>query len=152
MKTLIFASYWGSPLVQFSKFKNFLWVCWFLGKNLSNFIYPVLKLHTRIVIMYISTWNIRWVSWDQNSGRLSTTMNINTRKMFPFYSSVHFCMNQKKKCFDHFSRGKQTWKFFKLTTFVFQVFPVLDKMSDLYFAFLTSFADFRNEEQLWVQG
>ena len=40
IKTLIFASYWGSPLVQFSKFKNMLWVCWFLG-----FIPPVWKLH-----------------------------------------------------------------------------------------------------------
>ena len=27
-------------LTQFSKFNNFLWVCWFLGKNLSNFVYP----------------------------------------------------------------------------------------------------------------
>ena len=45
MKSLIFASYWGSPVVQFSKFQNFLWVCWFLGKNLSNLIYPVWKLH-----------------------------------------------------------------------------------------------------------
>ena len=34
LKTLIFESYWGSQLVQFSKFKNFLWVCWILGKNL----------------------------------------------------------------------------------------------------------------------
>ena len=45
MKTLIFASSWGSPLVQFSKFNNFLWVHWFLGKNLSNFVSPVWKLH-----------------------------------------------------------------------------------------------------------
>ena len=29
-----------SPLTQFSKFNNFLWVCWFLGKNLSNFVPP----------------------------------------------------------------------------------------------------------------
>ena len=34
-----------SPLIQFSKFNNFLWVCWFLGKNLSNFVPPVWKLH-----------------------------------------------------------------------------------------------------------
>ena len=34
-----------SPLTQFSKFNNFLWVCWFLGKNLSNFVPPVWKLH-----------------------------------------------------------------------------------------------------------
>ena len=34
-----------SPLTQFSKFINFLWVCWFLGKNLSNFVPPVWKFH-----------------------------------------------------------------------------------------------------------
>ena len=45
LKTLIFASYWGSPLVQFSKFKSFLWVCWFLCKNLPNFVSLPWKLH-----------------------------------------------------------------------------------------------------------
>ena len=34
-----------SPLTQFSKFNNFLWVCWFLGKNLSNFVPPTWKLY-----------------------------------------------------------------------------------------------------------
>ena len=34
-------------LIQFSKFNDFLWVCWFLGKNLSNFIPLVWKLHNR---------------------------------------------------------------------------------------------------------
>ena len=42
---MIFASYWGSPLVQFSKFNNFLWACWFLCKNLSNFVPLSWKLH-----------------------------------------------------------------------------------------------------------
>ena len=45
LKTVIFASYWGSPLVQFSKLKNFLWACWFLCKNLSNFVPLPWKLH-----------------------------------------------------------------------------------------------------------
>ena len=36
-----------SPLNQFSKFNNFLWVCWFLGKNLSNFVSLPWKLHNR---------------------------------------------------------------------------------------------------------
>ena len=38
-------NFWHLPLTQFSKFNNFLWVCWFLGKNLSNFVFPVWKLH-----------------------------------------------------------------------------------------------------------
>ena len=33
-----------SPLHQFSKFNNFLWVCSFLGKNLSNFVHPAWKI------------------------------------------------------------------------------------------------------------
>ena len=40
-----FSLFYTSPLTQFSKFNNFLWVCWFLGKNLSNFVPPVWKLH-----------------------------------------------------------------------------------------------------------
>ena len=35
----------SSPLTQFLKFNNFLWVCWFLGKNLSNFVPPAWKLN-----------------------------------------------------------------------------------------------------------
>ena len=40
-----FALFDTSPLTQFSEFNNFLWVCWFWGKNLSNFVPPVWKLH-----------------------------------------------------------------------------------------------------------
>ena len=47
-KTLIFENFWGPHyIIQFSKFNNFLWVCWFLGKNRSNFVPPVWKLHNR---------------------------------------------------------------------------------------------------------
>ena len=34
----------SSPLLQFLKFNNFLWVCQFLDKNLSNFVPPIWKL------------------------------------------------------------------------------------------------------------
>ena len=47
LKTVIFASYWGSPLVLFSKFTNFLWVCWFLCKNLFNFVSLPWKFHSQ---------------------------------------------------------------------------------------------------------
>ena len=40
-----FALFDTFSLTQFSKFNNCLWVCWFLGKNLSNFVPPVWKLH-----------------------------------------------------------------------------------------------------------
>ena len=45
LELLIFASYWGSLLVQFSKLNDFLWVCWFLCKIFSNLVYPIWKLH-----------------------------------------------------------------------------------------------------------
>ena len=40
---------------KFSKFKNFLWVCWFLGKNLSNFLPPPVENSTnRIAIIWVA--------------------------------------------------------------------------------------------------
>ena len=41
----ILAPFDSSPLIQNSEFNNFLWVCWFLGKHLSNFVSHVWKLH-----------------------------------------------------------------------------------------------------------
>ena len=46
LKVKVMALFDGLQLIQNSKFDNFLWVCWFLSKNLSNFIPPVWKLHT----------------------------------------------------------------------------------------------------------
>ena len=40
----ILALFDTSRLHQFSKFNNFLWVCWILGKNISNFVPPAWKL------------------------------------------------------------------------------------------------------------
>ena len=40
----ILAFFDTSPLHLFSKFNNILWVCWFLGKNISNFVHPAWKL------------------------------------------------------------------------------------------------------------
>ena len=41
----ILALFDSSPLIQNSKFNDFLWVCWFLRKILSNFVTPAWKLH-----------------------------------------------------------------------------------------------------------
>ena len=34
-----------TSLHQFSKFNNLLWVCWFIGKNISNFELPAWKFN-----------------------------------------------------------------------------------------------------------
>ena len=49
------------PLIQFN---NFLWVCWFLGKNLSNFVPPVWKLHNPYCnnVHWVETFKI-WTSF-----------------------------------------------------------------------------------------
>ena len=43
----IFWHFDTSSLHQFTKFSNLLQVCWFLGKNISNFVPLNLKLHNR---------------------------------------------------------------------------------------------------------
>ena len=45
LESQILALFDNSPLNQNSKFNNFLWACWFLGKHHSNFESPVWKLH-----------------------------------------------------------------------------------------------------------
>ena len=37
-------TFWHLPLTQFPKFNIFLWVCWLLGKILSNFVPLRLKI------------------------------------------------------------------------------------------------------------
>ena len=37
-------NFWHLPFTPIFKLNNILWVCWFFGKNLSNFVYPFLKL------------------------------------------------------------------------------------------------------------
>ena len=41
----------SSPIIKNSKFNNFLWVCWFICKNLFNFVPPLENSTTRIVIL-----------------------------------------------------------------------------------------------------
>ena len=49
---------------KFSKFNNFLWVCWFLCKNLSNFVYPIWKLHNPYCHTKHWLWDDHLVDWS----------------------------------------------------------------------------------------
>ena len=54
-----------SPLHQFSKFNNFLWVYWFLGKNLSNFVPPACKFDDPCYHnSEISFFNLTFQAWS----------------------------------------------------------------------------------------
>ena len=43
--------FYNTPLHQISKFNNFLWVCWLLSKNISNFVPPLENFTTRAAIL-----------------------------------------------------------------------------------------------------
>ena len=58
-----------TPLHQFSKFNNFLLVCWYLCKNISNFVPPAWKLDNpyhhihkgnELEMQFSNTWS----SWN----------------------------------------------------------------------------------------
>ena len=71
LKTLLFPSWWGSPLVQFSKFKNVLWVCWFLCKNLSNFLSLPWKLQNPYCHNVTHTRMLgSWSKWPKDQALL----------------------------------------------------------------------------------
>ena len=47
-------TFWHLPFITpISKFNNFLWVCWFLGKNLSNCIPPTWKSQQPLLPFYV---------------------------------------------------------------------------------------------------
>ena len=50
-----------SPLTQFSKFNNFLWVCWFLGTIFQILYTPVEKSTTRILYSSVPSNSIYWM-------------------------------------------------------------------------------------------
>ena len=64
-KSQILALFDTSPLHQFSKFKHFLWVCWFLGKNSFNFLPPLENSTTRITIVLVN-----WCWWTDSESFL----------------------------------------------------------------------------------
>ena len=79
-------NFWHLPicLTQFSKFNNFLWVCWFLGKNLSNFVPLVWKLHNPYCHNGWSTckkMKLRsgWVDWGNRAENKTIVDRIFTR-------------------------------------------------------------------------
>ena len=41
----------SSPIIKNSKFNNFLWVCWFICKNIFNLVPPLENSTTRTAIM-----------------------------------------------------------------------------------------------------
>ena len=99
---------------------NFLWVCWFLGKNLSNFVSPVWKLHNpychrsgdaidAIRFQYGPTWG-PWHGSNQgvNSDpielqhgeriiKIQGTTNPHFYNMVNVISSLEFHTNQGRK-------------------------------------------------------
>ena len=91
-----------SQLTQFSKFNNFLWVCWFLGKNLSNFVPPVWKLHNPYCHIGQVLVNIRicsfgigcWIQWTKPK----TTGSVKGQQVSEeFFIAFNFSKKQTKK-------------------------------------------------------
>ena len=91
-----------SPLHQFLKFNNFLWVCWFLGKFFSNFVPPTWKLNN---LYYLSagceTYFYIGVSKEvgANVGRItlgilifSAGMFVSSTALLPSTTSMYLCM------------------------------------------------------------
>ena len=66
------------PLIQFSKFNNFPWGCWFLGNNISNFVPPFENSTTHIAILKIlkDISGNRWLNHQLTQCRLLKIFNI----------------------------------------------------------------------------
>ena len=70
------------PISPIFKIQNFLWACWFFCKNLSNFIYPVWKLHNPYC-----HWKDKIISFRYLLTFRIYLLKISTR-IYPFWKKV----------------------------------------------------------------
>ena len=120
-----------SPLTQFSKFNNFLWVCWFLCKNLSNFVTPLENSTTRIAIMLgAQTEDRKFAATAAAKNQCTVPTGPFMQKLVAFsplnvfsqlkllcksdYQQIHCkkCIKLRPKCWIDFN-SKRIWDFSK---------------------------------------
>ena len=78
----------SSPLLQFSKFNDFLCECWFLAKNLSNFVPLPWKRYNR----YCHRWKYSW-------GKSTDLSNFSLDKIvFNYVSTYVRVLSWLEKC------------------------------------------------------
>ena len=89
-------------VVQFSKFDNFLWLCWFLGKNLSNFISPVWKLHNPYCHKCTEEQFTSFLYGEFTIGDLRSSMGQKVEILVHFYQypPVVFCVSSHWNLFE----------------------------------------------------
>ena len=80
-------------LIQNSKFNDFLLVCWFLCKNLSNFVPPAWKLHNPYC-HNIQVW--AWLSWQPTQAS-SLFYSVESRSIISFADIVLLQLVLKEK-------------------------------------------------------
>ena len=73
-------------ILQFAKFNDILWICWFLAKNLSNFLSLSWKLHHRYCHKYIYLDSkLCWIILKQQEMSINKVIQI-----FWFSSNTRF--------------------------------------------------------------
>ena len=118
------------PTTKFSKFNNLLWECWFLGKNISDFVPPVWKLHNRIAIIfsmqvcYLFFFNIVTYDWFKITQKFDWLSNLYIWKLWinPINFPVHFRLDFDKWC-EFLSRLK-----YHISTFQLHHFVIISKV------------------------
>ena len=97
----ILALFNTSPLHQFLKFNNFIWVCWFLGKKYFQFCFPPRQLDNPYC--HTCSYHLLFLG-KQRTPRTFTSFNdlnynlhfqschiisgLNSSMLFPFYLSI----------------------------------------------------------------
>ena len=86
------------PIRPFSKFNNFLWVCWFLCKNLSNFVSWNSITGNAITCKVISNF---WKLITHNSGSPVSTSTDRTKYQTGHFLSIQYqngILNYRSLC------------------------------------------------------
>ena len=119
LKCQILGPFDTSPRHQSSKFNNLLWVCWFSGKHISNFVSPDLKLHTSIAITckyflptfvcssqihpYLCHWisvicllKSRWFQWFKSKVEFHPSRTLKVKTVWLPSGALAHCVSQQQ--------------------------------------------------------
>ena len=134
--------YWGSQVVQTSRYQNFLWACWFLGKKLAFWDPPSLKFHNRTDISvyvphYVQNLDILSIKWTKIQATLYFYQTLRDYRV-QIYSG-------------------QPQKFYEISKVIWHLFskPQINvTLSSYFFFFLDNWniIPFPNKNNFWVEN
>ena len=88
-------TFWHLPTELILNIHNILWECWFLGKNLSNFVPPAWNLdNPYTILLSLGTLIFQWLCFSRTHSCGMNQSDLSDTKAMKLYSFERYCRLQ----------------------------------------------------------